>query len=65
MANSSVTYPPATMRSTRPLLRWSRTIRSSASRSGSWKGAMSAAIMKCTFVVRAAMAAVIVNGLGR
>ena len=38
---------------------------SSARRSGSWNGAISAAIMKWTLVVRAAMAASIGMGLGR
>ena len=65
MANSSCTYPPATIRSTRPRLRLSRKIMSSARRSGSWKGAMRAAIMKWTLVVRAAMAASMGIGLGR
>ena len=64
IANSSGTYPPATTRSTRPLLKLSSTSMSSAMRSGSWNGAISAAIMKRTFVVRAAIAASITIGLG-
>ena len=65
ISNSSWTYPPATMTSTRPRLRLSRKIRSSARRSGSWNGAINAAIMNPTVSVRAAMAASIGIGLGR
>ena len=47
------------------MLKMSSTIMSSASRNGSWKGAINAAIKKRTLWVRAAIAASIGMGLGR